>query len=346
MSIKCSIVTPAYNRINQLLLTLVAFEKQTFPRDNFEVIVVDDGSTDRTKELFKNYKASFIFNFPSFTEKRGPAFARNTGIEQAKGDYIIFCDADFLVLPQFIETHYNYHFKYKDVIVTGTPYCFKAAYTQYFPEFSNREKKLIRLTLQKSRLWKNSYLQSTNAVEIITEEDLKTDFTRIKRVLGPNVISHKLKNEFLKTDVAPWLLFITRCLSAKKSDLVKAGGFDERLIRGEDWELGYRLYKSGLTFTSIKKTIGYHQEHPNSFRKQGEKFVPFYKFLYEQYGFDDPELLLLSIWDSSDELWREIPTYKNTLRLLREKDYSSKKYRDMAKTLIKAASKMSKGRFF
>ncbi len=345
MSIKCSIVIPAYNRINQLLLTLAAFEKQTCPSGNFEVVVVDDGSTDPTKELIRDYKPSYSFNFHSFTERRGPAFARNAGIEGARGHLIIFCDADFLVLPDFIETHQYYHYKHHKAVVSGIPYCHKTAYTQYFPDFSDREKNLIRVTLQKSGLWKDTYLQSNSVVEIISQEDLKKDFYQIERVLGPESISRKLKKEFLKRDVAPWLLFVTRCLSVEKSYLEEAGGFDERLLRGagEDWELGYRLYKAGLSFISIKKVIGYHQEHPHAYRDPGTKFTPFHKLLFEKYGFDDPELLLLSLWDSSDELWHDITAYKNTLRLLRENNYPAKKYRDMESILLKALAKLSTG---
>ncbi|EEG77189.1 glycosyltransferase family 2 protein [Dethiobacter alkaliphilus] len=341
MSLEFSVVIPTYNRSNQLSLTLAALEMQSFPREKFEVIVVDDGSTDATKDLLMKYRARYKFTFVSENTRRGPAAARNLGISQARGKYVLFCDADYLVLPDLLQSHYLYHSKYKNIVLSDTPYCYTGIYTQYFPDFSPWEKKQMQYFLEKTGLWKKEFLRAEEPIDIITPEDILRNMEKIKLVLGGNFLTAELENELLKTDVAPWLLFITRCVSVKKEPLLKAGGFDERLVRGagEDWELGYRLHRLGLSFLSVNKVTGFHQEHPHAYRTLDKNFLPFYKVLHEKFGSEDPELLLLSIWDSSDEIFGDIPKYKNTLRLLKEKDALPDKTRHMADLLIKSCKR-------
>ena len=99
---KATIVVPAYNATRTLAETLTTLCAQTF--SDFEVVVVDDGSTDGTAQLVR----SFAFD-PRIRlvqqENRGLAGARNAGIRAAQGDYIGFCDADDLWEPTKLEAH-------------------------------------------------------------------------------------------------------------------------------------------------------------------------------------------------------------------------------------------------
>lgn len=87
-----SIIVPTYNREKELDRCLKSLEKQTFK--DFEVIVCDDGSTDKTKEVVDNYRSilSLVYSF----EKNwgGPAVPRNRGIQLASGKWICFLDSD------------------------------------------------------------------------------------------------------------------------------------------------------------------------------------------------------------------------------------------------------------
>ncbi|NLY39616.1 MAG: glycosyltransferase [Firmicutes bacterium] len=343
MKVDYSIVIPTYNRGAQLLLTLAAFELQTFPRHRFEIIIVDDGSTDDTCRLLQGYNAPYALQLIAEKRRSGPARARNRGIKAARGSRIIFCDADYLVRPDFIEIHHRCHVRKPKTAFSGVPYCYERVYTRYFPDFSPWEKKQMQRVLERTGLWQERFLADNKAIDIFTPAELRRDFSIVNGVRGGNLLPAALKKEFLRTDVAPWLLFITRCVSVEKEYLEQAGGFNERLVRGagEDWELGYRLHRLGVAFRSIPRVTGFHQEHPHSYRTPDRNFIPFYCVLQEEFGCTDPELLLLSLWESSDDLWRELPAYKNALRLLQKKEFRSPRVKDVAALLLKACRRLA-----
>ncbi|MEH7743905.1 glycosyltransferase [Neobacillus drentensis] len=321
MEILFSVVIPVHNRAEQLLLTLTSFEKQINPQP-FEVIVVNDSSTDHTIEVLNNYstEAPYPFSIVSLENRKGPGAARNAGIQKAIGKYVIFCDADYLVLPNFIETHHHLHLKHEKAVVSGTPFCYKGIYSLYFPSFSAWEASIMKQSLKKTGLWKNSYFKASEITSVLTQKDIRNNFDKVYKTLSQyDGMDDSLRKEFYDLTVAPWLLFITRNVSVERSAFEKNGLFDERLIRGsgEDWELGYRLYRDGYQFVIIEKEIGYHQEHPNEYRKPFKTLVSFSGLVAERFGKEDPEIFLLSIWDSSDDLWKDIPIYKNIVRLFR-----------------------------
>ena len=266
MKVDYSIVIPTYNRGAQLLLTLAAFELQTFPRHRFEIIVIDDGSTDDTRRLLQEYAAPYALQLITEKRRSGPARARNRGIKFARGSIIIFCDADYLVRPDFIETHHRCHEREPKMAFSGAPYCYERAYTRYFPDFSPWEKKQMQRVLERTGFWQKRFLAGNEAVDILTPAELRRDFSIVSRVRGSDLLPAGIKKEFLRTDVAPWLLFITRCVSCKEY-LEQAGGFNEQLVRGAGrLGLGYRLHRLGVAFRSIPKVTGFHQEHPHSYR--------------------------------------------------------------------------------
>lgn len=71
----------------------------------YEVVLVDDGSTDGTLEWLESHNSEFPHVRPLCQNHQGPAAARNLGVEQAKGDTIIFIDSDLVVTEQFLQAH-------------------------------------------------------------------------------------------------------------------------------------------------------------------------------------------------------------------------------------------------
>jgi glycosyltransferase involved in cell wall biosynthesis len=97
-----SIIVPAFNVSATLAETLNSLLKQTYP--TFEVIVVDDGSTDDTAQIAAQFARDRRVRVIR-QANRGLAGARNTGIAAARGDVIGFCDSDDLWLPQKLALH-------------------------------------------------------------------------------------------------------------------------------------------------------------------------------------------------------------------------------------------------
>jgi len=97
-----SIVIPTYDRKPILEKCLIALEDQNYTGD-YEVVVVDDGSNDGTVEWLRETQFPHVRLIVQ--DHQGPSAARNLGVEQAKGDTIIFIDSDLVVLPGFLSNH-------------------------------------------------------------------------------------------------------------------------------------------------------------------------------------------------------------------------------------------------
>ncbi len=100
MSPYFSVIIPTYNRANFIEKTIESVLNQTY--QNFEIIVVDDGSTDNTLGVLEQYKNNNkIHVHHQKNAERGAA--RNKGISLAKGEYVIFLDSDDLFLEHYLE---------------------------------------------------------------------------------------------------------------------------------------------------------------------------------------------------------------------------------------------------
>lgn len=86
-----SVIIPAYNSEPFIRQALESVFKQTYPCERTEIIVVDDGSTDETFDVMKEYREKILY---VRQENKGIASARNKGITMAKGEIITFLDAD------------------------------------------------------------------------------------------------------------------------------------------------------------------------------------------------------------------------------------------------------------
>ena len=99
---KVSICIPTYNRKDYLQETLESIFAQTYK--DYEIVIVDDGSTDGTEEMIRNLDFPVTYYWQ---ENSGDAAARNKLVELAEGDYISFIDSDDLLMPDAIERMVN-----------------------------------------------------------------------------------------------------------------------------------------------------------------------------------------------------------------------------------------------
>lgn len=113
---KISVVIPAYNEEAFLPHLLDSLQAQTFSKQDYEVIVVDNNSTDKTAAIAKSYGARVISE-----SKRGYAYACNTGFAAAKGEIIARADADYIQPKDWLEKIWKAFQKDLKLVATGGP---------------------------------------------------------------------------------------------------------------------------------------------------------------------------------------------------------------------------------
>lgn len=117
-----SVVIPTFNKENLIEATLYSVLKQSYPK--IEIILVDNGSTDRTKDKIDNFLIQYpgVFTIIDVEENFGPSNARNLGILKARGKYIFLLDGDDILFPGKIEKQVKYMEDNPLVGLSVTPY--------------------------------------------------------------------------------------------------------------------------------------------------------------------------------------------------------------------------------
>lgn len=116
---KISVIICTYNRAEILRVALESLGRnQLFSMHEYEIIVVDDGSTDHTEDVVKDI--GFVCDRQYYKiAHAGRAAARNWGIKEARGDYILFVDDDIIAPPDLLQEHYELHRKHPHSVVRG-----------------------------------------------------------------------------------------------------------------------------------------------------------------------------------------------------------------------------------
>jgi glycosyltransferase involved in cell wall biosynthesis len=140
-----SIIIPTYKRPDNIKLCLHHLLALNYPKNKFEIIIIDDGSNDDTERIIKDLsrinkknKISYVYQNNS-----GPARARNNGIKRSRGEIIFFVDDDILVKPDFILRNLKWYEDKKVGGVGGNVFPKKLSWpdkyyiARYLDEFSN-----------------------------------------------------------------------------------------------------------------------------------------------------------------------------------------------------------------
>ncbi len=231
---KFSFVVPTYQNKRLVKNTLASLNYQKgYGCDDYEVILVDDGSTDGTKEYIqgvnKNYDLKYLYLERSSDSCSGRA--RNKGWQEATGEIIIFIDGDILVKEDYLQEIDRCMSMTENTLVIGT---------------------VIML------------LEDT-PYEMICDRDAFREkichVTKFVQLLDPRYFlyykfSYNEANQFY-----PWLQVYGANLAVKKKWLYETGGFDENLKKWghEDIELGYRMYEKGVKIVVSSKLEVFHQ---------------------------------------------------------------------------------------
>ena len=249
MSPKISVLVSTYNWPKALRLVLLALNQQTFT--DFEVIVTDDGSTDETKQMLESLKPHLNYTLTHlWQEDKGfrAARARNLGINEAKGDYIIFLDGDCIPCKTFIAMHH--YLAEKGHFVVGNRVLSSKDYAK---EIVNKQLSLVNKGF--------SYWQECKKQK------------KINKYLSFFI----LKGQWYRK-LAPkqWENAQTCNLAVWKADLIAINGLDEA-FQGwgyEDSDLVIRLIRHGIKRKSGKFAVPViHLWHKETKRtKESENF--------------------------------------------------------------------------
>jgi len=258
---RCSVVVPTYNRAELLRRTLDSLVAQTLPRTAFEVLVVDDGSSDATAEVVQGYRDRLDVRY-FFQPDEGwrVAKARNVGIAHATGEVCVMVDTGVLLHSGCLAAHLHSHAEADGpVAVCG-----------YVHGFDCAPSEVVELT---------SILDSGDldaGIEVIRRTGRWTD-TR-----EPFYLNHA--DDFDRLP-APWVFYWTCNVSAPTDRLRAVGGFDEqfRSWGGEDIDLGYRLFLDGARFVLNRAASSVHYPHPKNPGDLNYQARANYRYMAEKY---------------------------------------------------------------
>lgn len=149
-----SVIIPVYNSEKYIKRCIDSVLGQTY--QNYEIILVDDGSTDRSGEICDEYAEQRNFIRVIHQNNKGQAAARNVAIELAKGEWISFVDSDDMIHPQMLEILYNATQKDKVSISICDSIADKRIPVDFF---ENQEEKIEYLAINEESMRKLFYLE-------------------------------------------------------------------------------------------------------------------------------------------------------------------------------------------
>ncbi len=215
---KISVVIPTYNRRDTLAGCLATVFDQDLPPDQYEVVVVVDGSTDGTIEMLASSRHQGARLIVVEQENRGQTAALNTGVRAAQGDIVLFLDDDLLCDRGLLSAHASAH---ASAATSGAP-------------------SLVFGQMQAPHEGQLSFAERCNFEE-----------------------SEQVCTRFLDDPLPKWphdALMGPHC-SIPQAVFLESGGYDEKSFprRGEDRDLGLRLWKMGVTFRFEPRAVTSHR---------------------------------------------------------------------------------------
>lgn len=236
--IKASVIIAAYNCERELILTLEHLHQQDFPKKEWELIVADDGSEKKLSHSLKKLeflkKMNFkLFFLPREFPRTGPkdhrfraGIARNLGAKYAKGENLLFLDADILIPPHYISSACQLLQKHD--IIQHPRYHLKESAPCSYKEINKEKHTFIKI----NSYWENFYKTAEN----------------------------------WNKKSCPWKYISSNTLALKTKIFKQMLGFKKNYTCWgfEDTDLGYRLYKAGFKF-KLNPIDTYHLFRPTEF---------------------------------------------------------------------------------
>ncbi len=239
-SMLISVIVPTYNRSILLHHSLLSLVKQQTEKSLYEVIVVDDGSSDDTREIVRSFEnqMNLLYLYQSDRGYR-VASARNMGIRSARGQVCVFIDSGIILDEQCLNEHIRFHLE-KGPMAAAIGYI-----------YGFEENDLLASLLE----------------EIIDPNEPSQSIARLAldaRFCDVREPHYKRYNNQIADLPAPWLWFWSGHISVSRQNLLAVNLFDEKynLRWGvEDNDLGFRLHHSGVKLHILREAKSIHYPH-------------------------------------------------------------------------------------
>jgi glycosyltransferase involved in cell wall biosynthesis len=260
-SSRCSVIVPTYNRRRLVELTLASLSRQSLAADRFEVLVVDDGSSDGTAALVHRFRDRLDLRY-HFQADEGyrVARARNVGIEHARGEICVFVDSGVLLHSGCLQAHVDDHAAVPHPrVVNGYVYCFN---------LDNDDDERIR-----------EFVDVDDVDATIAAMAAQGAWPDLREVFYSRYSDH------FGHVPAPWLMSWGCHVSARTEQLRAVGGYDEafRQWGGEDLDLAYRLHRDGAWFSVNRAASSIHYPHEKNHTDNARSARHNYRYIAHKY---------------------------------------------------------------
>lgn len=305
-----SILICSYNKVRTLRAVLTNLNRWTEREHRpFEVVVILDGSTDDSARMLEDIRVGYTLRY-FYIEHSGLSEARNAGIKQCKGEYVVFCDDDVLLHPDYLENLYQS--------------------TRLHPS-----KVYIGNLMNIGKEW------SPGIIDGLIDHGT-VDYTAFDHMQEPHIFFEASKKMFHfqhryeDFNPAAWWAVVTGGNLCIPRHLFASYGYFDGNIKGwgpEDADLCYRLFKNGVSAVWNRECLLYHLDHPRnaealleSMTRNAVYFIKKYKKpqeLYAYLNFTNGKISLKEFNDLCSELFGmekvDVPPFSMSM-----KDYSGK----------------------
>lgn len=230
---KVSVVIPSYNTADYIVAAIESVFDQSY--SDYEIIVIDDGSTDNLKEVLEPYMDRIRYHYQ---ENKGLAGARNTGMRLANGEYITYLDADDIWLEDNLQIKCNLLDSHPDVDAISSDFCVfnnngimhERGITKSFPFFRRT--------------------QQTFADIFSTVETITTPKGNTVRFYYGNIFDKLIFGNFI----------LPTSVVYRKSSGERTGEYREELRNQEDYEYWLR-YTQHCSFGYVDEVLAKYRRH-------------------------------------------------------------------------------------
>ncbi len=262
---RVSVVIRTRDEAERLRLTLSSLARQSLPA---EVVVVDDGSRDRTPVVLTEASGWLPLRLVRHAEAKGRSAAANAGARAASGDILLFLDGDTLAGPELVARHAAAHAEKRPIAGRGETFHLRGTRFLQDPETG------IPRTGEEARL---AAMPSGELARLrVTRGDVIERFDIIDRQASPGIYPgagprrlHELEIDALRDHPACGVLWAAASgsnFSVARKLFLSVGGFDEGLDLNEHRELALRLCGQGACMALVPGARTYHMTHRSGWR--------------------------------------------------------------------------------